>query len=153
MLFGNGYLVQLIDGDNIRSGVNSNLGFSLEDRLENIRRIAEVNKLFLNCGIITLNSFVSPTKKIRKKAQNIIGENDFYEVYINTSLKECESRDVKGLYAKARAGQIKGFTGIDSPYEAPTQPALTIHTADQTVNQSAIFLYNFILEVINNGNL
>lgn len=148
MLFEKGFLVQVIDGDNIRSGINNNLSFSLEDREENIRRIAEVSKLFINCGVICINSFVSPTKKIRKKARDLIGVSDFFEVYINTSLHECEKRDVKGLYAKARSGQIQGFTGIDSPYEPPQNPPLIIHTEKSTVEQSAQVLYNFILDLI-----
>jgi len=111
-----GYLTQVLDGDNIRTGISNNLGFSEEDRFENIRRIAEVSKLFLNCGIICINSFISPTKKIRSMAKEIIGENDFIEVYVNTPLEVCEQRDVKGLYQKAREGKIKNFTGIDAPF-------------------------------------
>jgi len=148
MLFNEGFLVQIIDGDNIRSGICNNLGFSLNDRSENIRRIAEVSKLFLNCGVICLNSFVSPTTEIREKAKHIIGVDDFFEVYISTSLEECESRDVKGLYAKARAGEIKSFTGIDSPYEAPPNPALKIETEKSSVEDSALALFNFIKQKI-----
>jgi adenylylsulfate kinase len=148
MLFTEGYMVQIIDGDNIRSGICNNLGFSLEDRTENIRRIAEVSKLFLNCGIICINSFVSPTIEIRENAKSIIGGEDFFEVYISTSLEECESRDVKGLYAKARAGQIKSFTGIDSPYETPPNPALKIETEKSTIDASAQVLFNFVKEKI-----
>ena len=148
MLFNEGYMVQLIDGDNIRTGICNNLGFSIEDRTENIRRIAEVSKLFVNCGVICINSFVSPTIEIRKKAEDLIGVDDFYEVYINTSLQECESRDVKGLYAKARSGEIKGFTGIDSPYEPPSSPSLIIHTEELTIDQSAQLLYDFVLDLI-----
>ena len=114
-----GYLTQVLDGDNVRSGINNNLAFTKEDRLENIRRISEVSKLFLNCGIITINSFVSPTEDIRDLAKEIIGEENFLEVYINTSLEECEKRDVKGLYKKARKGEIPNFTGISAPFEAP----------------------------------
>ena len=109
-----GFLTQLLDGDNIRVGINNNLGFSKEERTENIRRIAEVSKLFINCGVITLNCFVSPTKKMRQMAKEIIGVDNFIEVFINASVAECEKRDVKGLYAKARAGEIKNFTGIDA---------------------------------------
>lgn len=107
-----GYLTMLLDGDNIRTGINNNLTFSDADRIENIRRIAEVSKLFLNCGIITLNSFVSPTNEIRAMAKNIIGEADFVEVYVNAPLEVCEARDVKGLYAKARAGLIPDLTEL-----------------------------------------
>ena len=123
-----GYLTQVLDGDNVRSGINNNLAFTKEDRLENIRRISEVSKLFLNCGIITINSFVSPTEDIRDLAKEIIGEENFLEVYINTSLEECEKRDVKGLYKKARKGEIPNFTGISAPFEAPKTPALIIGT-------------------------
>ena len=112
----NGYLTQILDGDNIRTGINKNLGFSDEDRTENIRRIAEVSKLFLNCGVITINCFVSPTIEIRKQAQQIIGENDFIEVFINAPLEVCEQRDPKGLYKKARNGEIKDFTGVSAPF-------------------------------------
>ncbi|MEM9884552.1 MAG: adenylyl-sulfate kinase [Bacteroidota bacterium] len=143
-LHNKGFFAQVLDGDNIRSGINSNLGFSLEDRKENIRRIAEIAKLYLHSGIITLNSFVSPTIAIRDYARSIVGEADFLEIYINTPLEICESRDVKGLYKKARKGEIKGFTGIDSPYEAPENPAFEIKTADQTIEESVEQLYHFI---------
>lgn len=137
LLFEQGKHVVLLDGDNIRTGLCNNLGFSLEDRKENIRRIAEVAKLFAVSGNIVLCSFVSPTREIRSLAASIIGGPDFSEVYINTPLEVCEERDVKGLYAKARRGEIKGFTGIDSPYEAPVTPFLDLRTVDQTVEQSA----------------
>jgi len=136
-LYDNGYFVKVLDGDNIRSGINSNLGFSLEDRKENIRRIAEVAKLFLDTGIIVIASFVSPTIEIRHQAKNIIGEKDFYEIFVNTPLEECEKRDVKGLYKKARAGEIKGFTGIDSPFEAPTNAFLELDTISYSVDECA----------------
>ena len=123
-----GKLCVLLDGDNIRTGINNNLGFSAEDRLENIRRIAEVAKLFLNTGVIVLCSFVSPTQHIRAQAEEIIGAADFREIYVNSPLEVCESRDVKGLYKKARAGEIKNFTGIDAPFEAPSQPWLELRT-------------------------
>jgi adenylylsulfate kinase len=114
-----GLLTQILDGDNIRTGINNNLGFSDADRSENIRRIAEVAKLFVNCGVITICCFVSPTEEIRNTAKKIIGEKDFIEVFVNTPLEICEQRDVKGLYAKARKGEIKDFTGIDAPFEVP----------------------------------
>ena len=139
-----GFLTQVLDGDNVRTGINNNLGFTVEDRAENIRRIAEVNKLFLNCGIITLNCFVSPTIEIRNQAKEIIGNDDFVEVFVNTPLEICEQRDVKGLYKKARAGEIKNFTGIDSPFEAPENPDVDVKTADLTIEEAA----NQILEVI-----
>lgn len=123
-----GYVTQLLDGDNLRVGINNNLGFSEEDRIENIRRAAEVSKLFANCGIITICSLISPTKEIRSMAKNIIGEEQFYEVFVNCPLEVCERRDVKGLYAKARRGEIKDFTGISSPFEAPESPDLELRT-------------------------
>ena len=144
----NGYLTQVLDGDNVRQGINNNLTFTEEDRLENIRRISEVSKLFLNCGIITINSFVSPTEDVRDLAKEIIGEDDFLEVYINTSLEECEKRDVKGLYKKARKGEIPNFTGISAPFEAPKNPALIIETEKNTIEQSGEILYRFVLDKI-----
>lgn len=123
-----GYLTQLLDGDNLRTGINNNLGFSEADRLENIRRSAETAKLFLNCGVITICSFISPTKQIREMAAGIIGREDFLEVYVNAPFEECERRDVKGLYAKARKGEIKNFTGLDAPFEAPEHPFLELRT-------------------------
>ena len=143
-----GYLTQVLDGDNVRAGINNNLAFTEEDRLENIRRISEVSKLFLNCGIITINSFVSPTEDIRDLAKEIIGEEDFLEIYINTSLEECERRDVKGLYKKARKGEIPNFTGISAPFEAPQSPALIIDTEKNTIEQSGEILYSFVINKI-----
>jgi len=136
-LFNKGYFPQVLDGDNIRMGVNNNLGFSIEDRQENIRRISEIAKLYLDSGIITICSFISPTAEIRNFARSIIGEEHYLEIYINTPLEICEGRDVKGLYKKARAGEIKGFTGIDSPYEAPKNADIEILTADMTVQESS----------------
>ena len=142
-----GFLTQLLDGDNIRSGINNNLGFSEEDRTENIRRIAEVSKLFLNCGVITINCFVSPTKAIRQEAKSIIGEDDFIEVLVDTPLAICEARDVKGLYKKARKGEIKDFTGISAPFEAPEQ-AIKIQTENHTVAESAQILLDQLIPKI-----
>lgn len=147
-LFQEGRVVQVLDGDNVRSGICNNLGFSLEDRAENIRRIAEVSKLFCQSGIICINSFVSPTIQIRQKAKDIIGEEDFMEVYIDTPLEECEKRDVKGLYKKARAGEIRGFTGIDSPYEPPKNPRIIIRTKDLSVEESIGKVYQFVKSAI-----
>ncbi len=124
-----GLLCRILDGDNIRSGINNNLGFSEEDRVENIRRIAEVGKLFVDTGIITLAAFISPNNKLREMAASIIGKEDFLEIYVSTPLDVCEQRDVKGLYAKARRGEIKDFTGISAPFEAPRHPALTLDTS------------------------
>ena len=132
-LYNDGHFVKVLDGDNIRSGINKNLGFSLEDRKENIRRIAEVAKLFLDAGSIVLCSFVSPTIEIRELARDIIGHEDFNEVFVDTPLAICEARDVKGLYKKARAGEIKGFTGIDSPFEVPENPTLKLLTENKSV--------------------
>lgn len=143
-LFDKGFFIQLLDGDNTRSGINNNLGFSLEDRKENIRRIAELSKLFVNSGIVCLNSFVSPTIEIRQMAKDIIGPEDFIEVFVNTPLKVCESRDVKGLYKKARAGEIKGFTGIDSPFEAPPAPDLELLTENQTIEDTIAKVITFV---------
>lgn len=143
-----GFLVKILDGDNVRTGINKNLSFSNNDRIENIRRIAEVNKLFLDTGIITINSFVSPTKDIRDLAKEIIGEQDFYEVFINASFEECAKRDVKGLYQKALNGEIKNFTGLDAPFEAPTEAALEIKTAEQTIEQSIETMYKFFISKI-----
>jgi adenylylsulfate kinase len=143
-----GVLTQVLDGDNVRTGINNNLGFSEEDRTENIRRIAEVSKLFLNCGIVTINSFVSPTNEIRQQARDIIGEDDFIEIFIDTPLEVCESRDVKGLYAKARKGEIKNFTGIDAPFETPDKAALVIKTENKTIEESGEELFQFILKQI-----
>ena len=148
----NGILTTILDGDNVRSGINNNLGFSEEDRTENIRRIAEINKLFLQTGIVTINSFVSPTKDIRDLAKTIIGEQDFYEVYINASFDECAKRDVKGLYKKALNGEIKNFTGLDAPFETPTNAVLEIKTADQTIEESIETIYNFFISKIKNLN-
>ena len=133
-LYKAGKMVYRLDGDNIRHGLNGNLGFTLEDRIENIRRISEVAKLFADSGMITLVSFISPTIEIRNKAREIIGE-DFIEVYVNASLSTCESRDPKGLYKKARAGEIKNFTGIDSPYEEPKNPEILLVNEDGELDQ------------------
>ena len=145
-----GYLTQVLDGDNVRTGINNNLGFSEDDRKENIRRIAEVSKLLINCGIITINCFVSPTNEIRNIAKQIIGNDDFIEVYINAPLSVCEQRDVKGLYKKARAGEILDFTGINAPFEAPENPAITIQTDRLTIAESAQKIYQYILPIIQN---
>ena len=131
-----------------RSGINKNLGFSVEDRTENIRRIAEVARLYAHSGLVVLASFISPTRQIRQMAAEIIGEQDFLEIFINAPLEECEKRDVKGLYQKARSGQIKGFTGIDSPYEAPLQAFQEIRTHEQTLEESVEQLYRKVLTEI-----
>ena len=140
-----GLLCRLLDGDNIRDGINRGLGFSPEDRRENIRRIAEVGKLMVDTGIITLACFVSPTEEIRKMARNIIGEKDFFEVYLSTPLSECERRDVKGLYARARRGEVKDFTGISAPFEAPEHPALAIDTTTTPLQENVMKVVEMIL--------
>lgn len=131
-----GLLCRILDGDNIRTGINAGLGFSAEDRHENIRRIAEVGKLFVETGIITLAAFVSPTNEYRQLARDIIGAEDFLEIYVSTPLEVCERRDVKGLYARARRGEVKDFTGISAPFEAPEHPALCIDTSRQPLETS-----------------
>ena len=146
----NNIISQLHDCDNIRVGISNNLSFSSEDRFENIRRISEISKLFLNCGIVTLNCFISPTNEIRQIAKDIIGENDFIEIYINASLKICEDRDVKGLYKKARNGEIKNFTGISATYEEPKQPNLVIDTTLLSIEESVKKIYDYILPLIKN---
>jgi adenylylsulfate kinase len=145
-LFENKIMAQVLDGDNIRSGICNNLGFSLEDREENIRRIAEVARLYINSGWIVICSFISPTIEIRDMARRIIGKDDFSEIYIKASLDACESRDVKGLYKKVRKGLIKGFTGVDSPYEAPVNPSLTLDTEKEEINESTEKLFQRILK-------
>jgi adenylylsulfate kinase len=134
----------VLDGDNVRSGINSNLGFSDADRMENIRRVAEVAKLFVQNGIICICTFVSPTTAIREQARTIIGAGDFVEVFIDTPLAICEQRDVKGLYAKARKGEMKDFTGISAPFEAPEKPAVRITTAAQSEEESTDQLHRSI---------
>jgi adenylylsulfate kinase len=142
------YFTQLLDGDNLRSGINSNLGFSAEDRKENIRRAAEISKLFANSGIITICSLISPTEEIRTMAREIIGEK-YFEVFVSCSLEVCESRDVKGLYKKARNGQISNFTGINAPFEPPLHAELTLHTDKQTIEECHEQLLEAILSRIN----
>lgn len=150
-LFKLGFLVQILDGDNIRAGINNNLSFSEADRAENIRRISEVSKLFLNCGVITINCFVSPTKKMRQNAKKIIGKENYYEIFINADLETCEKRDVKGLYKKARSGEIKNFTGIDTEYEKPNNPSLEVDTSLLSLDQSIeIILKNILPQIKNN---
>ena len=147
-LFSRGYLSQVMDGDLIRSGLSKDLGFSLQDRLENIRRIAETTKLFLNCGIICINSFITPTRKIRKSIQDIIGRENMIEIYLSASLEYCEKQDVKGLYQKTRKGEIENFTGITSPFEAPENPDIEINSEILSVEESVIKCLPVILERI-----
>lgn len=140
-----GILCRILDGDNIRAGINSNLGFSEEDRRENIRRIAEIGKLFVDTGIVTIACFVSPTIELRQMARDIIGKDDFREVYVATPLEECERRDVKGLYARARRGEVKDFTGISAPFEAPTNPNLRLDTSQLTLKAEVEAILELIM--------
>ncbi|SDS15176.1 adenylyl-sulfate kinase [Winogradskyella sediminis] len=135
-----------LDGDNIRQGINKHLSFAPEDRTENIRRIAEVGHLMVNAGIVTLAAFVSPYIKDRDAIKTIVGDDNVIEIYVNTSLEECERRDVKGLYKKARAGEIKNMTGISAPYEAPINPDVEIVTDHQSVEQSVQLILDFIIQ-------
>ena len=141
-------ITKLLDGDNLRVGLNSDLGFSNEDRSENIRRVAEVSKLFVECGLVTINCFVSPSEKQRQLARSIIGKENFYEVYIDASVDECEKRDVKGLYAKAKKGLIPNFTGISAGFDKPNNSDIVINTTKQTIKQSGDKLFDFILPLI-----
>ena len=135
-LVNRGHLAYVLDGDNIRHGLNKNLGFSPEDRTENIRRIGEVAKLFVDAGVVVFTSFISPYRSDRDAVRALMPDGDFIEAHVSASLETCEERDVKGLYKKARAGQIPEFTGISAPYEAPEKPELVIHSDRQTVAES-----------------
>jgi adenylylsulfate kinase len=139
-----GLSTYILDGDNIRQGINKDLSFAPEDRTENIRRIAEISNLMLNAGVITLAAFVSPYIKDREEVQQIVGTDNFIEIFVNTSLEECERRDVKGLYKKARSGEIKNMTGISAPYEAPVNPDLEIITDGHSIEESVEIIINFI---------
>ena len=139
-----GLLCRILDGDNIRTGINANLGFSADDRRENIRRVAEVAKLFVDTGIITIAAFVSPTEDLRNLAQHIIGKDDFKEIFISTPIEECERLDVKVLYARARRGEVKNFTGISAPFEAPQHPALSLDTSKLSLEESVAQLLQLL---------
>jgi adenylylsulfate kinase len=141
-----GRLAYVLDGDNIRHGLNKNLGFSATDREENIRRIGEVAKLFADAGLITMTSFISPYRKDRDtvRALHVAGQLPFIEVHVNTPIETCEKRDPKGLYKKARAGELKGFTGIDDPYELPLHPELTIDATNTTPQQASVQLIEYL---------
>ncbi len=147
-LYERGLLSKLLDGDNLRTGVNSNLGFSDDDRLENIRRAAEVAKLFVENGEIVICSLISPTVEIRELAKSIIGAENFFEVYINASFDECAKRDVKGLYKKALNGEIVNFTGLDAPFEAPLSPFVELKTGEESLEMSKNKLLEKVLEVV-----
>ena len=143
-LYHEGYKTYALDGDNIRQGINKDLSFSPEDRTENIRRIAEVAHLLVDAGVIVLAAFVSPYKKDREKIAHIVGNDNFVEIFVNTSLEECERRDVKGLYKKARAGEIKDFTGVNAPYEAPDAPDVEIVTDGLSIEECVLKIYDKI---------
>ena len=141
-----GIRTYVLDGDNIRHGLNSNLGFTQEDRTENIRRIGEVSKLFVDAGIMTLTAFISPYRNDRDMVRAMVGTGEFVEIYVKCALEECERRDPKGLYKKARSGEIKGFTGIDAPYEAPWNPELIVETDKESLKESVASVLNFLQE-------
>lgn len=143
-----GILCRILDGDNVRCGINAGLGFSEADRRENIRRVAEVCRLFVDTGVVVLACFVSPTRELRQMAAGIVGERDFLEVYVSTPLAECERRDVKGLYAKARRGEIRDFTGISAPFEEPDAPALRLDTSGRSVDECVDRLLRLLLPAI-----
>ena len=143
-LYKKGLSTYILDGDNVRQGINKDLSFAPKHRSENIRRIAEISNLMLDAGVITLAAFVSPYKKDREVVKQIVGPDKFIEIYVNTTLEACESRDVKGLYKKARAGEIKNMTGISAPYQAPTHPDLEIITDGQTIQESVAVIMQFL---------
>lgn len=145
-LYIHGFHTYRLDGDNVRHGLNKNLGFSQEDRTENIRRIGEVSKLMVDAGLFTLTAFISPYREDRALVRNLVGANEFIEIYVKASLEICETRDPKGLYKKARLGEIKGFTGIDAPYEEPVAPEITIDTNQLTIDQSIELIMEFLKE-------
>lgn len=147
-LFARGFICRLLDGDNIRSGINKNLTFSDADRIENIRRISEVSKLFVDSGIVTIAAFISPTNQMRELARDIIGKENFMEVFVSTPIEECERRDIKGLYAKARRGEIKDFTGVSSPFEEPANPTISIDTTNKGIEESVERLLEIVLPKI-----
>ena len=147
-LYSNGFLSYLLDGDNIRVGLNKDLGFSNNDRKENIRRIAEVSKLMIDAGIIVISAFISPFAQERSFAKKLVHEKNYFLVHIECSIEKCEQRDVKGLYKKVRNGEIKNFTGIDSPYETPNNPNLRVNTEKESVNESVNKIYEAIYDKI-----
>jgi adenylylsulfate kinase len=147
-LFNKGYLTQVLDGDNIRAGINNNLGFTNEDRIENIRRIAEVAKLLINSGVICICAFVSPTEETRNIVRDIVGKDDFLEIFVSTPIEVCERRDTKGLYQKARTGEIKNFTGVSAPFEIPQNAILSIDTSDISVGDCVEILLNRLFSEI-----
>ena len=150
-LYENGYLSYLLDGDNIRIGLNKDLGFSDDDRKENIRRISEVSRLMLDAGLIVITAFISPFEEERELAKSLVKEENYFLVHVNCSVEKCEERDVKGLYKKARAGEIKNFTGIDSPYEIPNKPNLIVDTEKESVSESVDKIFSAISNKISSS--
>lgn len=147
-MYARGLLTQVLDGDKIRNGLNSNLGFTADDRIENIRRIAEVSRLFSDCGVIAISAFISPTQEIRHMARKIIGDKNFFEVYVSTPIEVCEERDPKGLYKKARKGLISDFTGVSAPFEVPDDAQLSIDTSGYTVEEATQLIFNSVSSLI-----
>ncbi len=143
-LFQQGYKPYLLDGDTIRTGLNKDLSFTDKGRVENIRRIGEVTKLLLDAGVIVLSAFISPFRADREQVKKIVGSENFIEVFVDAPLEVCEQRDVKGLYKRARAGEVKNFTGIDSPYEVPEHPDVVIHTNEINVDQALAMLVQYV---------
>ncbi len=146
-LYEEGHHTYILDGDNVRSGLNQDLNFSPEDRQENIRRIGEVAKLFVEAGVIVLTAFISPYREDRQFVRNLVEEGEFVEVFVNCPLEICEERDVKGLYQKAREGEIDNFTGIDAPFEAPKEPEVEVNTDEMNVNESVEKVLNCLLQI------
>ncbi len=147
-LLSEGYITQYLDGDLLRKSLNNNLGFSEADRWENIRRVAEVTKLFLNAGIICINAFISPTNEIRDLAKSIVGREQFVEIYLSTTIETCEQRDPKGLYAKVRRGELKNFTGIDAVFEVPKNANFVLDTGNNTIEEAINIIYSQISPLI-----
>lgn len=146
MLIERGAFAYVLDGDNIRHGLNSDLGFSPEDRVENIRRIGEVSRLFADSGALVVSAFISPYRKDRDRIRGLMGPGEFVEVFVDTPLEICEARDPKGLYKKARAGEISNFTGLDAPYEAPASPEVHLETADLSIDEAAAQVISYLAE-------
>lgn len=148
LFFREGIKTYILDGDNVRTGLNKNLGFSPEDRKENIRRIGEAGKLFVDAGVVVLTAFISPYRSDRNIVRNLLKKNEFIEVYVKCSVEVCEQRDVKGLYKKARAGEIKDFTGINAPYEEPENPEITVETNLANESECVKKIYQHVIELI-----
>lgn len=146
-----GNYTMLLDGDNVRMGLNRNLGFTEEDRIENIRRVAEVSKLMNDAGLIVLTAFISPYASDRQNARKIVGDSNFIEVYVSTPLETCENRDVKGFYSKARRGEIPNFTGVSAPYEKPQHPEITVDTSKISIEEATAYIIDELKKIINDN--